>query len=43
MQQTGTKAEVESFNTPDEVRTFPKGKLELVKSGGDVSRRHCHM
>lgn len=34
MQHTGTKAEVKSFNKPDEVRTFPKGKLELVKIGG---------
>lgn len=23
-----------SFNSPDEVRTFPKGKLELVSAGG---------
>ncbi|NEM96963.1 cupin domain-containing protein [Pontibacter burrus] len=28
------KAEVKSFGTPDEVRDFPKGKLELVKVGG---------
>lgn len=28
------KAERKSFNTPDEVRTFPKGKLELIKIGG---------
>jgi hypothetical protein len=34
MQHTGTKAEVKSFNKPDEVRPFPKGKLELVKIGG---------
>jgi len=34
MQHTGTKAEAKSFNKPDEVRTFPNGKLELVKIGG---------
>lgn len=28
------KAELKSFNNPDEVRTFPKGKLEIVKIGG---------
>jgi len=28
------KAELASFKRPDEVRTFPKGKLELVKIGG---------
>ena len=28
------KAEVKAFGTPDEVREFPKGKLELVKIGG---------
>jgi hypothetical protein len=33
------KAERKSFNTPDEVRTFPKGKLELVKIGGAVVGR----
>jgi len=27
-------AELKRFNTPDEVREFPKGKLELVKIGG---------
>jgi hypothetical protein len=30
-------AELKRFNTPDEVRTFPKGKLELVKIGGPQS------
>jgi len=34
MQKTGEKAEVRSFSNPDEVRTFPKGKLELVRIGG---------
>jgi hypothetical protein len=28
------KAELKSFVTPDEVREFPKGRLELVKIGG---------
>ncbi len=28
------KAEVKSLNVPDEVRAFPKGRLEVVKIGG---------
>ncbi len=28
------KAEVKSFGKPDEVREFPKGRLELIKVGG---------
>ena len=28
------KAELKSFETPDEVREFPKGRLELIKIGG---------
>jgi hypothetical protein len=28
------KAELKGFDKPDEVREFPKGKLELVKIGG---------
>jgi hypothetical protein len=28
------KAELKHFSNPDEVRIFPKGKLELVKIGG---------
>lgn len=28
------KAEKRAFANPDEVRTFPKGKLELIKIGG---------
>ena len=28
------KAETKSFSKPDEVRTFPKGKLELINIGG---------
>ena len=31
--------EVRSFNTPDEVRNFAKGKLDLVKIGGAVVGR----
>ena len=31
--------EVKSFNTPDEVRKFDKGQLELVKIGGAVVGR----
>jgi hypothetical protein len=39
MQPTGKKAEMKSFTKPDEVRTFPKGKLELVNIGGAVVGR----
>jgi len=28
------KAELKSFGQPDEVREFPKGRLELIKIGG---------
>lgn len=28
--------EVKSFNAPDEVRNFEKGKLDLMKIGGAV-------
>jgi hypothetical protein len=31
---TEAKAELKSFATPDEVREFPKGRLELIKIGG---------
>jgi hypothetical protein len=34
MKKVLEKAETKTFNTPDEVRTFPDGKLELVKIGG---------
>jgi hypothetical protein len=34
MQKTIEIAELKSFKKPDEVRTFPKGRLELVKIGG---------
>ena len=33
------KMEVKNFNSPDEVRTFDKGKLELLKIGGAVVGR----
>ena len=28
------KAELKSFGQPDEIREFPKGRLELIKIGG---------
>lgn len=34
MEATTTKSEAKTFNTPDEVRTFPKGRVELVTIGG---------
>ena len=39
MSKTSKKAELKSFNKPDEVRAFPKGKLELVKIGGTMIGR----
>jgi hypothetical protein len=39
MQLTSKKAETKSFTKPDEVRTFSKGKLELVNIGGAVVGR----
>jgi len=39
MQLINKKAEMKSFTKPDEVRTFPKGKLELVNIGGAVVGR----
>lgn len=32
--KTMEKAELKSFMTPDEVRAFPKGRLELLQVGG---------
>lgn len=29
-----TRAEVKNFDRPEEVREFPRGKLELIKIGG---------
>jgi hypothetical protein len=34
MEAVMKKAEVKNFGKPDEVRTFPKGRLELIKIGG---------
>ena len=33
------KAELKSFEKPDEVREFPKGRLELIKIGGSTVGR----
>ena len=33
------KAELKSFAKPDEVRKFPKGRLELIKIGGSIIGR----
>lgn len=35
----GDKAELKKFEKPDEVREFPKGKVELVKIGGSTIGR----
>ena len=35
----GSIAELKKFNKPDEVREFPKGRLELVKIGGAIVGR----
>ena len=34
MNSSQKKAEAKSFNKPEEVRTFPKGKVELITIGG---------
>jgi hypothetical protein len=34
IRRTMGKAEMVSFRKPDEIRTFPKGRLELIKIGG---------
>jgi hypothetical protein len=34
MEKPMGKADVKNFANPDEVRTFPKGKLELITIGG---------
>ncbi len=39
MGKTSKKAELKSLNKPDEVRAFPKGKVELVKIGGTMIGR----
>ena len=30
-----TRAELKHFSKPEEVREFPKGRLELIKAGGN--------
>jgi hypothetical protein len=37
--KTAEKAECKCYSEPDEVREFPKGKLDLVKIGGAVIGR----
>jgi hypothetical protein len=39
MKSSQTKAEAKTFSKPDEVRTFPKGRLELITIGGAVIGR----
>jgi len=39
MQVIAEKVEIKNFNSPDEVRTFPKGKVELINIGGAVIGR----
>ena len=39
MDRAGGKKEVKSFDKPDEVRTFPHGKVELVNVGGTMIGR----
>lgn len=39
MKSDQKKAEMKSFGKPDEVRTFPKGKVELIKIGGAMIGR----
>lgn len=39
MENNAQKAEVKSFLKPDEVRVFPKGKVDLVKVGGAMVGR----
>lgn len=39
MKQGENKAERKSFGKPEEVRTFPKGKVELVRIGGALVGR----
>jgi hypothetical protein len=34
METVLAKSEAKSFGTPDEVRTFPKGRVELIHIGG---------
>ena len=36
MKKMSKKMEVKSFTSPDEVRTFEKGKVEVIKRGGGM-------
>ncbi len=39
METTQQQADVKSFGAPDEVRTFPKGRVELLRIGGTAIGR----
>jgi hypothetical protein len=39
MTSVAEKAEVKSFNKPEETRTFPQGKVDMVKIGGALIGR----
>jgi hypothetical protein len=39
MKGSRAKAETKSFNKPEEIRSFPKGKVELITIGGAVIGR----
>jgi hypothetical protein len=39
MNSSQTKAEAQSFNKPEKVRMFPKGKVELITIGGATISR----
>ena len=39
MNSSQTKAEAQSFNKPEKVRTFSKGKVELITIGGATISR----
>ena len=39
MLKTMEKAELKNFGKPDEVREFPKGRVELIKVGGAMIGR----
>jgi hypothetical protein len=43
METTLQKADVKSFFAPDEVRTFPQGKVEIVRIGGATVGRATFM
>jgi hypothetical protein len=43
MWTTLQKADVKSFLTPEEVRTFPKGRVEIVRIGGSTIGRATFM